>query len=256
MNTLYAKSPADSQTWNVRPFQKTVGEGHGSQNSTKIMKPVLREEQHAGTVFIIEDHDATRDLLVDLFKAVGMHTVAFACSADFLQVEIPDTPNCLILDVRLPGMSGLQLQQKLREQNIGIPIVMMSGHGDIEMCAQALKAGALDFLRKPFREHDILEAAARAIEVSEKRLSKEKALADLRAQHDRLTRREKEVMALVTRGLMNKQVACELNLSEITVKIHRGQLMRKMGTRSLADLVRLSEVLDRHFSGDLENHLI
>lgn len=243
MNTVYVKLPADSQAWKGTPFQNTAREANGSKDPIKKMKPALREEQQVGTVFIIEDHDTTRNLLVDLFKTVGMHVEAFACPTDFLQVEIPDTPNCLFLDIRLPGMSGMQLQQRLREQNVGIPIVMMTGHGDIEMCAQALKAGALDFLRKPFREHDILEAATRAIRVSERRLIKEKALADLRAMHAQLTRREKEVMALVTSGLMNKQIAGELDLSEITVKIHRGQLMKKMGARSIADLVKASELL-------------
>jgi FixJ family two-component response regulator len=211
--------------------------------SAKLKKPAITEEQRRGTVFIIEDHDATRQLLADLYLSVGMHVETFPCATDFLHTNSPDTPSCLILDVRLPGMSGLQLQRRLVDQQVPIPIIMTSGYGDIEMCAQALKAGALDFIRKPFREHDMLEAVSKALEVSKLRLDKEKALSHVRAKHATLTSREKEVMTLVTNGLMNKQIAGELNLSEVTVKIHRGQLMRKMGTRSVAELVKVSQLL-------------
>ena len=150
----------------------------------------------------------------------------------------------MVLDIRLPGVGGLDFQAQLTKANIHVPIVMMTGHGDIPMSVQAMKAGAVDFLTKPFRHQDMLDAVAQAIERDRKRRDGEKPLAELRRLFESLTTREREIMTLVTTGLMNKQVAAELGLSEITVKIHRGHLMRKMGVRSLADLVRAAEALE------------
>jgi FixJ family two-component response regulator len=149
-----------------------------------------------------------------------------------------------VLDIRLPGVSGLDFQTQLAKASIHVPIIMMTGHGDIPMSVRAMKAGAVDFLTKPFRDQDMLDAVAQAIERDRKRRDREKSLAELRGLFESLTTREREIMALVTAGLMNKQVAGQLGLSEITVKIHRGHVMRKMGVRSLADLVRAAEVLE------------
>jgi FixJ family two-component response regulator len=151
-----------------------------------------------------------------------------------------------VLDIRLPGVSGLDFQTRLAEANIHVPIIMMTGHGDIPMSVRAMKGGAVDFLTKPFRDQDMLDAVAQAIERDRKRRDSDKSLAELRALFESLTAREREIMALVTAGLMNKQVAGQLGLSEITVKIHRGHIMRKMGVRSLADLVRAAEILQLH----------
>jgi FixJ family two-component response regulator len=164
-----------------------------------------------------------------------------------LQHKLPDAPCCIVLDVRLPGVGGLDFQTQLTEASIHVPIVMITGHGDIPMSVRAMKAGAVDFLTKPFRQQDMLDAVARAIERDTKRRESEKSLSDLRGRFESLTAREREILALVTAGLMNKQAAAELGLSEITVKIHRGHIMRKMGVRSFADLVRAAEALElRH----------
>jgi FixJ family two-component response regulator len=160
-----------------------------------------------------------------------------------LRSKLPEVPSCLVLDIRLPGLSGLDFQAELAKANIHIPIIFMTGHGDIPMSVQAMKAGAVDFLSKPFRDQDMLDAVTTAIERDRKRRENETAVAGLRRLFETLTTREREVMVLVTAGLMNKQIAAELGVSEITVKIHRGHTMKKMGARSLADLVRMAEVL-------------
>jgi FixJ family two-component response regulator len=160
-----------------------------------------------------------------------------------LETELPDVASCLVLDIRLPGPSGLDFQAELAKANIQIPIIFMTGHGDIPMTVKAMKAGAIDFLTKPFRDQDMLDAVATAIERDRARRKEQKAVAELRAVFETLTTRERDVFALVASGLMNKQIAAEIGLAEITVKIHRGHLMRKMGARSLADLVRMAEML-------------
>jgi FixJ family two-component response regulator len=167
----------------------------------------------------------------------------FGSAPEFLQSTLPDVPSCLVLDIRLPGPSGLDFQTELAKANIHIPIIFVTGHGDIPMTVRAMKAGAIDFLSKPFRDQDMLDAVATAIERDRKRRKDEKIKSDLRAHFDSLTPREQEVMSLVAAGLMNKQIAAEVDLAEITVKIHRGHIMKKMGARSLADLVRMAEML-------------
>jgi FixJ family two-component response regulator len=198
------------------------------------------------TVLVVDDDPEVRDALSSLFRSVGLDSKLFASSAEFLQHKLPEAPCCIVLDIRLPGMGGLDFQAQLTRANIHVPVVMITGHGDIPMSVRAMKAGAVDFLTKPFRQQDMLDAVAQAIERDRKRRDSEKSLAELRGLFESLTMREREIMALVTTGLMNKQVAAELGLSEITVKIHRGHIMRKMGMRSLADLVRAAEALELH----------
>jgi FixJ family two-component response regulator len=194
-------------------------------------------------VVVVDDDSAVRDALDSLLRSIGLQTRVLASPAELLQAQLPDVPGCIVLDVRLPGISGLDLQGQLAAQGIHLPIVFMTGHGDIPMSVRAMKAGAVDFLAKPFRDQDMLDAVSVAIERDTQRRHTLAARDGLDARYATLTPREREVMAHVVAGLMNKQVAGELNLSEITVKIHRGNVMRKMGVRSLADLVRHAELL-------------
>ncbi len=194
-------------------------------------------------VFIIDDDLSVRRALTNLFQSVGLHVEAFGSAPDMLQTKLPDVPSCLVLDIRLPGLSGLDLQAELARANINIPIIFITGHGDIPMTVRAMKGGAVDFLTKPFRDQDLLDAVVKAIEQDRRRREVEQALANLRSRFEALTAREREVLALVASGLMNKQIAAELGLAEITVKIHRGHIMKKMGARSLADLIRMAETL-------------
>ena len=200
-------------------------------------------QENDALVFVVDDEAAVRDSLDSLFRSVGLRTTLFGSPAELLQVSMPTVPACIILDVRLPGISGLDFQDQLARQGIDLPIVFMTGHGDIPMTVRAMKAGAVDFLAKPFREQDMLDAVTAAIERDRQRRAQSAVMLDLRARHETLTPREREVLAHVVSGLMNKQVAGLLGLSEITVKIHRGNVMRKMGVRSLADLVRQAEAL-------------
>jgi FixJ family two-component response regulator len=194
-------------------------------------------------VVIVDDDAAIRKSLDSLFRSVGLATRLFGSPAELLAGPLPDGPGCIVLDVRLPGVSGLDLQGQLTRQGIDFPIIFMTGHGDIPMSVRAMKAGAVDFLAKPFRDQDMLDAVTAALERDVQRRSVAAAKDDLRAQYETLTAREREVMGYVTSGLMNKQVAGLIGLSEITVKIHRGNVMRKMGVKSLADLVRKAEAL-------------
>jgi FixJ family two-component response regulator len=194
-------------------------------------------------VFVVDDDPAVREALDSLFRSVDHKVALFASTAEFLQHKRTEEPACLVLDIRLPGVSGLDFQDELAKADIRIPIIFMTGHGDIPMSVRAMKAGAVDFLAKPFRDQDMLDAVAAALRRDQQMREADKAQRVLSEAFERLTTREREVMALVTSGLMNKQVAGELGLSEITVKIHRGHAMQKMKARSLADLVRMSESL-------------
>ena len=194
-------------------------------------------------VVVVDDDAAVRDALDSLLRSVGLQTRVLGAPSELLQAVLPDVPGCIVLDVRLPGISGLDLQGQLAAQGIHLPIVFMTGHGDIPMTVRAMKAGAVDFLAKPFRDQDMLDAVSAAIERDTRRRQDKAARGSLEARYATLTPREREVMAHVVAGLMNKQVAGALHLSEITVKIHRGNVMRKMGVRSLADLVRHAEAL-------------
>ncbi len=198
---------------------------------------------------VVDDDPSVRDALDSLLRSIGLQTQVLGSPAELLQAALPDLPGCIVLDVRLPGISGLDLQDQLAAQGIHLPIVFMTGHGDIPMTVRAMKAGAVDFLSKPFRDQDMLDAVSAAIERDRQRRQDSAARDSLDCRYATLTPREREVMAHVVAGLMNKQVAGVLNLSEITVKIHRGNVMRKMGVRSLADLVRHAEVLGVHVKG-------
>jgi FixJ family two-component response regulator len=194
-------------------------------------------------VFVIDDDPSMRKALTNLFRSVGLRAEVFGSAREWLESKLPEVASCLVLDIRLPGPSGLDFQAELAKANIQIPIIFMTGHGDIPMTVKAMKAGAIDFLTKPFRDQDMLDAVAVAIERDRTRRKEEKIVAELRAVFETLTTRERDVLALVASGLMNKQIAAEIGLAEITVKIHRGHLMRKMGARSLADLVRMAQML-------------
>jgi FixJ family two-component response regulator len=194
-------------------------------------------------VFVIDDDESMRRALTNLFQSVGLKVEVFGSAPEMLHSKLPDVASCLVLDVRLPGVSGLDFQTELAKASIHIPIIFMSGHGDIPMSVRAMKGGAVDFLTKPFRDQDMLDAVVTAIERDRKRREADKLIAHLQALLEKLTPREREVFALVSSGLMNKQIAAELGLAEITVKLHRGHIMRKMDAKSLADLVRKAETL-------------
>ena len=194
-------------------------------------------------VFVVDDDASMRQALARLLQSVQLRVEVFASPQEFLQSERSNVPSCLVLDVRLPGLSGLDFQAELAKADVRIPIVFITGHGDIPMSVRAMKAGAVDFLAKPFRDQDLLDAVTAAIQRDQKRREHENAMTDLRAHFSSLTPREREIMALVASGLMSKQIAAEVGLSEITVKVHRSHLMKKMGARSVADLVRMAEAL-------------
>jgi FixJ family two-component response regulator len=194
-------------------------------------------------VYVIDDDESMRFSLSALLRSIGLRVETFASPQAFLEFRKANVPSCLILDVRLRGENGLSFQQEMIKQGLHMPILFMTGYGDMEMCVKAMKAGALDFFPKPFRDQDMLDAVTQALARDGQRLAAEGSIASLRAAYASLTRREQQVMALVTAGLMNKQIAAEIHLSEITVKVHRGQMMRKMMAKSVADLVRMAEAL-------------
>jgi FixJ family two-component response regulator len=196
-----------------------------------------------GVVHIVDDDDSIRIGLDILFRSVGLQTRSYRSASEFLDLSSEDLPGCIVLDVRLPGTSGLDFQEQLLDLGIQVPVILITGHGDIPMTVRAMKAGAVDFLSKPFREQDILDAVTAAIDRDRRRRAADKGAALIRHRFATLSPREQQVMNLVTAGKMNKQVAADLGLSVITVKIHRGAAMRKMGARTLADLVRMADAL-------------
>ena len=197
----------------------------------------------SGLVYVIDDDSYVRGGLASLFESVGLQVETYATTAEFLAGLRNDEPQCLVLDVRLQGLSGLDFQSQLGAAHINIPIIFITGHGDIPMTVKAMKAGAIEFLTKPVREQDLLDAVQIALDSDRSRRKREQTVAELQGRIESLTSREREVMALVTMGRMNKQIAAEIGLSEITVKVYRHNVMKKMGAKSLADLVRMAESL-------------
>jgi FixJ family two-component response regulator len=194
-------------------------------------------------VFVIDDDLSMRRALTNLIQSVGLEVKAFGSATELLKSKLPEVASCMVLDIRLPGLSGLDLQAEFAKANIRIPIIFITGHGDIPMSVRAMKGGAVDFLTKPFRDQDLLDAVLSATDKDRKRRETDKTVANLQSLYDTLSSREREVLGFVAAGLMNKQIAAELGLAEITVKIYRGHIMKKMQTRSLAELIRITEAL-------------
>ncbi|MCA1326785.1 response regulator transcription factor [Herbaspirillum sp. alder98] len=195
-------------------------------------------------VYIVDDDESLRGALDSLLRSVGLQVRCFASAAEFLQRPLLDLPSCLLLDVRLQGISGLDFQAELARSGVTMPVILMTGHGDIPMSVRAMKAGAVDFLTKPFRDQDLLDAVAAAHEKDRRQLAQRQANSSLQARYASLTPRETEVMWLAASGLLNKQIAGQLGTSEVTVKIHRGNAMKKMQARTFADLVRMAQALE------------
>lgn len=200
-------------------------------------------DDSSATVFVVDDDASIRDAVKSLLKSVGLHAEVFGSTEEFLNVTRPAAPSCLVLDVRLPGMSGLEFQEELAKAGRRIPIIFVTAHGDIPMTSRAIKAGAIEFLTKPFQKHELLAAIHQALDRDRAAREEEARISELRGRFESLTPREREVMALVVTGLRNKEMAAKLNLSEITVKVHRGRAMQKMEADSLADLVIMADRL-------------
>jgi FixJ family two-component response regulator len=230
-----------------------VGEENDTRNGVHARPPVapscplVREQvgmSSSDSVHIVDDDKSVREALGNLLRSMGYQVVLHRSASEFLNVELPNTPACLVVDVRLPGTSGLELQEYLNRFNIGLPVILMSAFGDIPMSVKGMKAGAIDFLTKPIRDQDLLDAVVAAIRIDHGRRQEIAQISQLRKQYALLTDRERQVVALVASGLMNKQVANELSISEVTVKMHRGNAMRKLRLRSVARLARIAEILD------------
>jgi FixJ family two-component response regulator len=201
------------------------------------------QSQRAPIVYIVDDDADVREGLQSLFQSVGLRSETFGSSTALLQSKLADEVSCLVLDVRLPGLSGLDFQAELAKEQIRMPIIFITGHGDIPMSVKAMKAGAVEFLTKPIRELDLLDAVRIALDRDRARRDRDRTLQALRARYDSLSPREREVMTLVAAGLMNKQAAAEIGISEVTVKVHRHNIMQKLGARSLAELIRTADSL-------------
>jgi FixJ family two-component response regulator len=201
------------------------------------------ETNNRAVVHVVDDDPSLRGALESLFDSVGLETRTYGVARDFLDAGLADEPGCIVIDIRLPDMSGLEFQAQLTQLGVRLPVIMMTGYGDIPMTVRAMKRGAVDFLPKPFRDQDMLDAVMAAIERDRQRRTADEGASRMRQRFETLTPREQQVMMLVTTGKMNKQVAGDLGISEITVKLHRGASMRKMGARTLADLVRMAEVV-------------
>jgi FixJ family two-component response regulator len=201
------------------------------------------ETNNRAVVHVVDDDTSLCGALESLFESVGLDTLTYGAARDFLNASLADQPGCIVIDIRLPDMSGLEFQAQLTQVGVHLPVIMMTGYGDIPMTVRAMKRGAMDFLSKPFRDQDMLEAVMAAIERDRQRRTADDNASQVRQRFGTLTPREQQVMMLVTTGKMNKQVAGELGVSEITAKIHRGAAMRKMGARTLADLVRMADVV-------------
>jgi FixJ family two-component response regulator len=209
----------------------------------KQKSPTELEASGQPVVFVIDDDKSMREALEGLFRSVGLRVQMFGSTAEFMHSTLPNVASCLVLDVRLPEVSGLDFQVELAAAGIYLPIIFMTGHGDIPMTVQAMKAGAVDFLTKPFRHQEMIHAVNRALVVDRRRRAEHETVSELRLLYESLTARERDVIALVSAGLRNKRIAAELGINEITVKVHRVHIMRKMRARSLADLVRIADVL-------------
>jgi FixJ family two-component response regulator len=207
------------------------------------MRSASNEKPERALIHVVDDDASMRDALAGLFDSVGLQTQTYATAEDFLSADLSDRPGCIVLDVRLPDMNGLEFQGRLAQIGVGIPVVMMTGFGDIPMSVHAMKHGAVDFLPKPFRDQDMLDAVMSAIERDRQRRVVESDASQLKQRFETLSPREQQVMLHVTAGKMNKQVAGDLGISEITVKIHRGAAMHKMGARTYAELVRMADAL-------------
>jgi FixJ family two-component response regulator len=208
--------------------------------------PTQSEGGEEGVVLVVDDDESMREALEGLFRSVGLRVNVFRSTADLMRSPFPTVPTCLVLDVRLPGASGLDFQADLAAAGIDIPVIFMTGHGDIPMSVQAMKAGAVDFLTKPFRHQEMIHAVHRALAADRKRRADHETVSEWRRLYESLTARERQVIALVSAGLRNKGIAADLGISEITAKVHRVHIMRKMRARSLADLVRIADALGIH----------
>lgn len=208
-----------------------------------VEAPICGRTTQNAFVFIVDDDVSMREGLVDLLESVGLQSKAFSSPTELFNMELPDLPSCFVLDIRMPGISGLDFQARLVAAGVRIPIIFMTGHADVPMAVSAMKAGAVEFLTKPFREQEMLDAVIRAIELDCMRLDRRRQAIETFARFQTLSEREREVMDLVTAGLMNKQVAGRIGVVESTVKIHRAQVMKRMGAQSLADLVRMAELM-------------